>query len=263
MLTEQQQKHFETFGFIVWRSAFSPNEIAAITQRYEEVLAEDRRGQDFAGDKRQAVTGFLERRPDLTSLLEDDRIYGSIEQLLGPDFVWIGSDGNLYVGDTRWHPDNQHAYRRIKVAFYLDTVTKDTGCLRVIPGSHQPTLHDRLKEQWPVEDAAESPYGVAGSEIPSFPLESNPGDVVFFNQSLWHAAYGGRVGRRMFTLNFGAKPRAEMDYDVLRSTYKQNIQFVEDMAYTKSDRIYTDSFLHSDSPRIQSMVKELLVMGLR
>jgi ectoine hydroxylase-related dioxygenase (phytanoyl-CoA dioxygenase family) len=263
MLTEQQLRHFETFGFIVWRQVFPADEIAALTQRYEQVLEEDRRGLDFDGDKRQAVTGFLERREDLTKLLEDDRIFSSIEQLLGPDFVWIGSDGNLYVGDTRWHPDNQQKYRRIKIAFYLDQVTRDTGCLRVIPGSHQPVLHDRLKEQWPVEDAAESPYGVAGSEIPSFPLESNPGDVVFFNQNLWHAAYGGRTGRRMFTLNFGAKPESDADYDILRNTYKQNIRFVEEMAYTKTDRIYTDSFLHHESPRIQSMVKELLVMGLR
>ena len=177
--------------------------------------------------------------------------------------MWIGSDGNLYVGDTHWHPDNRAKYRRIKVAFYLDHVTKDTGCLRVIPGSHRPVLHDDLKEQWPVDDAAESPYGVAGSEIPSYPLESTPGDVVFFNQNLWHASYGGRTGRRMFTLNFGAKPTNDNDYEILRTTYNQNIRFVEDMQYTKSDRIYTDSFLHSESPRIKSMVKELLVMGLR
>jgi Phytanoyl-CoA dioxygenase (PhyH) len=262
-LTPEQLNHFDTFGFIVWRQAFSPDEIADISARFEDVLAEDRHGQKFAGDKRQGVHGFLELRPELQKLLEDDRIYTSVEQLLGPGFVWIGSDGNLYVGDTRWHPDNSAAYRRVKVAFYLDPVKAETGCLRVIPGSHLPGMGDRLRELWPIDETGESPYGVAGSEIPFFPLESLPGDVVFFNQRVFHSAYGGRTGRRMFTLNFGAKPDGEADYDNLRRTYQSNIKNQHEMGYTKRDRIYTDEFLHSGSPRIQSMVGELVELGFR
>ena len=34
-------------------------------------------------------------------MAEDNRIDCTVEQLLGPDFVWIGSDGSMYVGDTR------------------------------------------------------------------------------------------------------------------------------------------------------------------
>jgi ectoine hydroxylase-related dioxygenase (phytanoyl-CoA dioxygenase family) len=186
MLTQEQLNHFDTFGFIVWRQAFSPDEIAGIIAQFEEVLAEDRQGQDFAGDKRQGVHGFLELRDDLRKLLEDDRIYLSIEQLLGSGFVWIGSDGNLYVGDTRWHPDNSAAYRRVKVAFYLDPVGARTGCLRVIPGSHLPGMGDRLRDLWPIDESGERPFGVDGPGIPFFPLESLPGDVVFFNQRLLH-----------------------------------------------------------------------------
>jgi hypothetical protein len=263
MLSPEQLNHFEVFGFLVWRQAFSPEEIGDISDQFDSALREDRQGEDFPGDKRQGVLGFLEQREGLRRLVEDDRIFLTVEQLLGPDFVWIGSDGNLYVGDTRWHPDNAEPYRRMKVAFYLDPVTKDTGCLRVIPGSHTPELATRLKELWPKEDPAESPYGVKGSQIPCFPLESQPGDVVFFNQGLFHSSYGGKTGRRMFTLNFGAKPQAETDYDNLRRTYQFNIKSIEDMGFTKRDRIYTDAFLQSDSPRIQSMVGELVKLGFR
>jgi ectoine hydroxylase-related dioxygenase (phytanoyl-CoA dioxygenase family) len=263
MLTREQLYHFETFGFIVWREAFSPDEIATIIAQYEDVLAEDRQGRPFDGDKRQGVHGFLELREELYRLLADDRIYLSIEQLLGPEFVWIGSDGNLYVGDTRWHPDNSAQYRRVKVAFYLDPVGPRTGCLRVIPGSQLPGMGDLLREHWPIDESGGSPYGVSGAEIPYFPLESRPGDVVFFNQRLFHASYGGRTGRRMFTLNFAAKPAGEPDYDFLRRTYEFNIKNQHEMGYTKRDRIYTDAFLQSDSPRIQSMVGELVKLGFR
>ena len=209
-LTPEQLNHFDTFGFIVWRQAFSPDEIADISARFEDVLAEDRQGQNFSGDKRQGVHGFLELRPELQRLLEDDRIYTSVEQLLGPGFVWIGSDGNLYVGDTRWHPDNSAAYRRVKVAFYLDPVKAETGCLRVIPGSHLPGMGDRLRELWPIDETGESPYGVAGSDIPFFPLESLPGDVVFFNQRVFHSAYGGRTGVACSRSTSGPSPTARL-----------------------------------------------------
>ena len=69
--------------------------------------------------------------------MEDDRVYGPVEQLIGEPPLWIESDGNLYVGDTYWHPDG-HVTRPlwIKVALYLDPLTEESGCLRVIPGSH-------------------------------------------------------------------------------------------------------------------------------
>jgi ectoine hydroxylase-related dioxygenase (phytanoyl-CoA dioxygenase family) len=263
MLTEQQRKHFETFGFLVMRDALSQAEVDRITSDFEDVLAEDRGGRAFDGRKRQALLGFVEQRPALTRLLEDDRVYAVVEQLLGPHFVWVGSDGNLYVGNTGWHPDNSVPYRRIKVAFYLDPVGKDTGCLRVIPGSHRPELKDLLNDNWPVEDAQESPYGIPGCDIPAFPLESKPGDIVFFNQALWHASYGGRTGRRMFTLNFAAEPTSPADYDWLRQTYARNVQTAIGTQYTQKDRIYSDAFLNSDSARIRSITAKLLEMGLR
>ena len=196
MLTKEQIAHFETFGFVIRRHCFSESEMEEICRAFDDVLTEDRQGQPFDGAARQAVLGIIEKRPLLSGLVEDDRIYQPLEQLLGPGFVWIGSDGNLYVGDTGWHPDGSDLdYGRIKVALYLDTVTKDTGCLRVVPGSHRMPLHgalDPLKGQR--RDPDHRPFGTDGSGLPCFPLESEPGDVVFFNQNLWHAAYGGRTG---------------------------------------------------------------------
>src|SRR5262245_20809400 len=172
MLSREQQAYFETFGFIVKRGAFSGDEMARIGREFDDVLAQDRQGQPFDGASRQAVLGFIEKRPLLSALAEDDRIYGPIEQILGQGFVWIGSDGNLYVGDTGWHPDGSNlGYRRIKVAFYLDAVRADSGCLRVIPGSHREPLHGALaslRERRSDPGAAETAFGVAQREIPCF-----------------------------------------------------------------------------------------------
>ena len=44
------------------------------------------------------------------------------------------------------HPDATEFVTggRIKVALYLDPVTRETGCLRFIPGSHRQPLHGEL-----------------------------------------------------------------------------------------------------------------------
>jgi ectoine hydroxylase-related dioxygenase (phytanoyl-CoA dioxygenase family) len=265
MLTADQKAHFETFGFIVMRQAFSAAEMDAISREFDDVLAEDRQGQPFCGEKRQAVMGCIEKRPLLTQLLDDDRIYLPIEQLLGQGFIWNGSDGNLYVGDTSWHPDgSEHDYGRIKVAFYLDPVTKDTGCLRVIPGSHRLPLHSELE---PLKRQRETPaataFGAAGADVPSFPLESRPGDVVFFDQNLWHAAFGGRTGRRMFTLNFFAKPRTDAHVTYVRRGYEADVNLIKRMQHTQTDELYTEEFLNSDRPRIQGMVAHIIALGFK
>ncbi len=265
MLTAEQISHFDTFGFVVMRQYFSAAEMDEISHEFDDVLAEDRQGQPFAGETRQAVLGFIEKRALLTHLVEDDRIFQPLEQLLGPGFVWIGSDGNLYVGDTGWHPDGSELnYGRIKVAFYLDPVTKDSGCLRVIPGSHRMPLHtalDPLKRQR--ADTSLMAFGTDASGVPCFPLESQPGDVVFFNQNLWHAAFGGRSGRRMFTLNFGAQPTTDEHIAYLQRVYQSNLGHIQRMQNTQTGRVYEDEFLHSGRPRIQGMVGKLVELGFK
>ena len=288
MLTAGQRSHFETFGFIVMRQAFSPDEVVEITREFSDILDEDRKGHSFSGERRQAVLAFVEKRPLLRKLVEDDRIHGPIEQLLGPDFIWRGSDGNLYVGDTAWHPDAAEIelnYGRIKVAMYLDPVTKDTGCLRVIPGSHRLPLHKELRplRYWRIKqtiaegraspeeleqfnalvgDTDEPVFGVEPPDLPGFPLESQPGDAVFFNQHLYHSSFGGRTGRRMFTMNFAENPTTDKHMALLRRQYEGSAKNRRALQYTMTDRTHEEAFLHSDSPRIQRMVAKLIELGL-
>ena len=127
----------------------------------------------------------------------------------------MASDGNYYTGDTSWHPDGNHYIGQyIKAAIYLDPVMRDTGCLRVIPGSH------RLNEpMWQARTASKSEelWGVAQCDVPAIALESQPGDVVLFNHNLMHASFGGSSQRRMFTLNCGRRAESPEEWEELRS----------------------------------------------
>ncbi len=202
MLSNEQISFFDAFGFLVFPGLFAPEEMEAIDREFEDVMAEDRAGQAFRGDKRHAVTACAEMRPGLRSLIEDDRVYGAIEDLLGPEIIWLGSDGNYYTGDTAWHSDGTVMdIGRIKVALYLDPVARDSGCLRFIPGSHKMPLHEELQalrvertkqtiQEGRSDETALDKYRDRGIDvdaqafdtspdrIPAFAAESRPGDVI-------------------------------------------------------------------------------------
>lgn len=259
MLSQTQKDFFDTFGFLHCKQAFSPEETQELIAAFEEVLSNDRRNRPFDGKKRQAVLGCIEKHPRLTDLVSDDRIYEVSRELLGENFIWIGSDGNLYVGDTYWHPDNNNFnYRRIKIAFYFDPVKAETGCLRVIPGSHMQSQHPSMERF-----LRSGGQKIDPREVPHFPLESEPGDVVIFNQYLWHASFGGRAGRRMLTLNFGEAPRSEDQLENVKFMYNANLDNIKQMQYTQSDEMYGEHFLHHSNNRIRSVTKQLVDLGFK
>jgi hypothetical protein len=202
-LTQQQIHFFETFGYLVFRGLMA-DRIDEITREFEAVWAArggGHHGTPHDGRARSCIAQFIDQSETLSALLDDPRILGIAIDLLGEDFNYMGSDGNLYASDTNWHSDGQHAQgRHIKLGFYLDPLTRETGCLRVLPGSHQ--LGDRyaqaLQEQI---GRSQELWGVTQRELPAVALETEPGDLVCFNHNLKHAAFGGGERRRMFTMN--------------------------------------------------------------
>lgn len=132
---------------------------------------------------------------------------------LGEDFYYCGGDGNYYVGDTGWHSDGWWGHLlAAKIAFYLDPLTRDTGALRCIPGTHRPD-HFVRKEKIDVSNSLEL-FGIPPAEFPgNLALETNPGDVVIFNHNLYHASFGGGDRRRMFTMNCTISPKTSEEQE--------------------------------------------------
>ncbi len=203
LLTEQQQNFFSTFGFLAFPGLLK-DRAQAIIDAFEEIWAErggGHNGEAHDGTRRSCVVPFIDQHAYLCSLLDDPRIHGIAASLLGDDYNYMGSDGNYYAGDTGWHSDGWHPETlHIKLAFYLDTLTKDTGCLRVIPGSHR--IEDSYARDLQSQvGKSEALWGLHGRDVPATALEIQPGDIVLFNHNTKHAAFGGGGWRRMFTIN--------------------------------------------------------------
>ena len=234
-----------------------------------------------------------ERHPELRALIDDPCIVRPIEQVLEQPIMWWGSDGNYYVGDTSWHPDGsdlQLELRRIKVSLYLDPVDSDSGAIRFIPGSHRNPMHgdlevllvDRIKQTIaegrsdPSEldkylergfdvAAQESAFGAEQDSLPCQVVASRPGDVVFFDQNLFHASFGGCSGRRMFTLCYCTVPEDKPSRACQQESYERTHRAVQALSYGSStpaeNGLHHPAILHSDRPTLRRLTEPLVELG--
>ena len=255
MTTAEQKAYFHTFGFIHLPQQFTPEEMEELTEEADGLWEEHREGRPLG--ENQGIQEFVEKGPVMTRMVADDRIWGTVEAMLGPRFVWNGSEGNLSFtkSEHQWHTDRQNEPDATTYSFhlYLDPMRADTGSLRVIPGSHRPPLHDDLlpvNEQ--ATDTTMKVYGLSPTDVPGVVLESDPGDIVFFSQKIYHGVYGKQPGRRYLKLRFVAWPETD---EAIASL----------MRYGNRGRIYrpNDAFLNSDNPRIKAMVDPLLELAAR
>jgi hypothetical protein len=221
-ITPEQKTFFETFGFLHFPGLFKAD-IDWICEEYEKVWSS--RPDVNAIKQSHSFPGMIvlqSRR--LQTLLDDPRITEICETLFGEGFSFNGGDGSVYYGDTQWHSDiagglwsEESLVRNAKVAFYLDHLTRETGALRVIPGSHLfgDTFCETLTEQIPSGE-----LGVGGRDIPAYAVETQPGDLVVFDHRLKHASFGGGNRRRMMNLNLMETIRTETQREAMLNLFR-------------------------------------------
>jgi hypothetical protein len=246
-LQQQQKQFFDTFGYLVLPGLLA-DEIGWVIEEFEAVWRD--RGVVHDGTKRSCIVPFIDQRERLCRLLDHPGITALVGGLLGEAFNYLGGDGNFYSGDTGWHSDGfHHVGKYLKVALYLDPVARDTGCLRVIPGSH------RLEAElgWEARQARKSVelWGVDGRDVPCVALESRPGDVVAFNHNLMHASFGGSARRRMFTLNFCAYCETPEEIADLE-------RFINAQARFWIDHLHSDVMRETASPRRMRYLRQVM-----
>src|SRR4029079_10816799 len=234
-------------------------EISDITDAFEDVWATSGRTHDHV--KRSMLIPFIDQSDYLSGLLDDPRIDEVASAVLGNDYNYESSDGNYYVGDTKWHSDKEplDPIASFKIAFYLDPVTRDTGCLRVIPGSafggdpFAAALHEAVP--FTTASRPEDFWGVAGSDVPAYPIESTPGDMLMFNHKLKHSSWGGGDRRRMFTLNLQQR-FSEQDLPRLREEVAAFSRSRNDGSHS----VYGEAMIRTAGPRRMRHLEQRMAM---
>lgn len=228
-LTEQRAHEFRTFGFLVFRRFFSPADMQRLCKEFQEAHDSAYVRRPFDG---KAPHWALLGPPGsaFAELLEDPRLCGMAEQLYGEDVIGAFCDGYRFVGDTIWHADTVgFEHYGMKFSFYLQPLHRDSGALRVIPGSHRQPFHADLGKLM-----NESHPKIA--DVPSVPIETEPGDVIAYDLRLWHASHDGFPDRRSAGLHYFHNPKTAVEreafhaQDVLMRTHFRDLRRAQDGA---------------------------------
>jgi Phytanoyl-CoA dioxygenase (PhyH) len=211
-LSAQQVAFFETFGFLKLPGLFR-DDVDELVAGFEEIFAAQchprmETYEPLHGEQRRLIIlQFITKNARLARLLDDKRLTGIVRSLLGDDYEYAESDGNLFDCESTWHSDMYGAplhLHHVKVSFYLDPLRANSGAIRVIPGTNffnedfARNLRKRIKE--PERIASE--FGVDDRELPSVVLETDPGDIVVWDFRTIHASFYGSTRRRLFSINF-------------------------------------------------------------
>lgn len=213
MLSANQEQIFNDFGFIVLRKIFDQKEISIINSEFNSGLNIAEKSMSRAHIRKQLNWSNLKPEyPFLSALLEDDRFTSIAKQILGDDFIGSYSNSNSFSSKvTEWHPDisvRDYDWKGIKFGFYLENTSGSTGALRLIPGSHKSPFHEQIGKLKFKENIVDDKHeGFTVPDIPAFYAESEPGDVVLFDNHTWHASWGGGDNRKLCSIGYFANPK--------------------------------------------------------
>jgi ectoine hydroxylase-related dioxygenase (phytanoyl-CoA dioxygenase family) len=209
-LSPQQVAYFETFGFLRIPGLFA-DDLAVIMKGFEDVFAREQpwitNEELHLEERRSIIPAFVQKSPDLAWLLDDHRVHGVVTSLMPGPYEYCESDGNLFDCESSWHPDTYSAPLtrfHVKLSFYLDPLTGENGAIRMIPGTnhHRTPYAKMLRRNLEHHAQIEEIYGVRYTEIPSWTLQNEPGDLIAWNFRTIHGSFNGGERRRLFSINF-------------------------------------------------------------
>ena len=143
MTPEEEKVHFDTFGFIIRRGLFGPEEMQKFSHWFDEGC--DAQCGPFTGERQMGYPGLSIHEGSAITTLMTPRILDTLENLMGEDFMLVASDAQRHSGNSHWHQDTvipmeegkASEYLMLKVIMYLDDHSEGPGCLWVLPGSHR------------------------------------------------------------------------------------------------------------------------------
>lgn len=187
-LSPDDLARFRKLGFVVLARAFDPG---ALSAEIDRALGQPFRAPFRAAVGEGAVTGRYvpmqsARTPASTALIA--ALEPTAALLLGGRVLPVRAKGVLYFGETPWHRDSEHDVPSVGLAAYLEPLRAASGALRVRPGTHRTSARD-----------------VAAEPEAEIVVETEPGDVIAFDEHLLHASFGGD-NRRQWRVDFVGDP---------------------------------------------------------
>lgn len=230
--------HYRAFGFVVLRGALSPQEVDELTDEADRAIRHATGQRYLVDDGQGGIAGHYipatsERTPVSLALFQ--RFAPVVEDLVGAPLLPALAQHILYFDMASWHTDTGHAVPSANVVAYLEPLDEQSGALRVLPGSHrldERVLRDVLHGPAFRDDAG---YREATRAVPSHVIRSRPGDVIVFDEHIWHASFGGK-NRHQWSATYVLDPATPEEELAVRAYLAS--QFTPGMALDYDPTVY-------------------------
>lgn len=195
-LTDEERRNFNESGFLIVRNALTSDEVTRLEAALDRLDADHRSARSASPHESSFIPNFVGRDQAFFEPLDCPRTFPKVWGILGWNiYLYHCHAGGNPPADPAiprvkktlgWHQDSGrvnlemegHPRPRLslKIGFFLsDCSEPGRGNFHVLPGSH---LQDKLERP---DDGVSDPHG-------ALPVCVNPGDAVFFDRRLWHAA---------------------------------------------------------------------------
>jgi ectoine hydroxylase-related dioxygenase (phytanoyl-CoA dioxygenase family) len=202
VLTAAQVKSYERDGFLSPVRLMSAERARQYREKFEALEA---RVSDIDIKKMKTKSHLL--CPWVLEIAEDPHILDVFEDLIGPDIrcwsmAWRvkKADGETFAG---WHQDSSYgaALPVVLAGLALSECGVKQGCLRGIPGSHKWGILKHSEKDDPKSILARGQFITDPfDESKAMDFELQPGEAVFFDNSLVHSSAGNFGPDRRFLL---------------------------------------------------------------
>jgi phytanoyl-CoA hydroxylase len=218
-------------GYIVRRGLVDPGLIGELNQRFHDVaegITEPAPNMQVVRNVQVAkglVTpktpahgiskmNFIQADPVLRKYSDYGPLLDQVEELVGPDIISMNS---MYLNKPP-HVDGRHPLHQDLIYFpfrpadkivgvwtALEKITRENGCLVMVPGSHKGKTHEHDYPDWEHKNFLF--LGVKDVDSSGrVHIEMEPGDTVFFHSNIIHGSGFNRTEglRRAIAVHFAS-----------------------------------------------------------
>lgn len=264
MLPELEVGQFHAFGFTVIRNCLSVDEFEQIEKAYRSIIPSAPLYDYFTKIGTRMTSRFIFKDECLGNLIEHPKVMKVMRDIWGTECLYNGGQDMWENRDeTPWHCDGPPGRKTqtLKIALYLDEMDKNSGSLNVIPGSHHPEFSAALFQSCGYWEKGSRPrLHLDPVNIPgAISLHTQPGDVILWNNHIWHSAFKRKDGRPRRTLFISYTPDPGNDLlDILNFRNLVKYHLSEDRPY-----MYSDEMIRYAGPARKKMVARLEELGVK
>lgn len=221
-ITPEENKSFRQNGYLLLKSVFSREEVAGLLAEVIR-LADDaqQRGailfeKDYVSNENSyRLFRILRLSTAFDHLIDHPGYFGKLVSLMGSHIHLMGSEifvrGDSHENITKFHtdlgeglqqvlPNDENAFLQIKTQIFLtDLSTPDASNFALVPGSHRVRVSDTdefcMVHQFNQKLAADGEFPEGSIQV-----LAEPGDVLLFTHTLWHAVAPNRSGRTRYSI---------------------------------------------------------------